>query len=202
MNASSDLHTITRDKVYRGLARRYRKEKIFRLFGLISVLFGIACVAVLFTDIFSKGDFFGFNAIIEDRNYSDNADTLEETDLMLIPREEFLSLFTNDAQVSKHFIKLITKNVFEKEEALINLAYNSLRKKVAFGLIRVLEKYRNEKADNSISELSRENLAQLIGVATESLIRTLADFKSEGLINLEPSKIIIINEKKLRDLPC
>ena len=55
MNASSDLHTITRDKVYRGLARRYRKEKIFRLFGLISVLFGIACVAVLFTDIFSKG---------------------------------------------------------------------------------------------------------------------------------------------------
>ena len=121
---------------------------------------------------------------------------------MLIPREEFLSLFTNDAQVSKHFIKLITKNVFEKEEALINLAYNSLRKKVAFGLIRVLEKYRNEKADNSISELSRENLAQLIGVATESLIRTLADFKSEGLINLEPSKIIIINEKKLRDLPC
>ena len=55
MSASSDLHTITRDKVYRGLARRYRKEKIFRLCGLISVLFGIACVAVLFTDIFSKG---------------------------------------------------------------------------------------------------------------------------------------------------
>ncbi|HRD43884.1 MAG TPA: cyclic nucleotide-binding domain-containing protein, partial [Ferruginibacter sp.] len=153
------------------------------------------------TDIFSKGDFFGFTAIIEDRNYGDNADTLEETDLMLIPRDEFLSLFTNDTQVSKHFIKLITKNVFEKEETLINLAYNSLRKKVAFGLIKVLEKYRNEKADNTISELSRENLAQLIGVATESLIRTLADFKSENLISLEPSKIIILNEKKLRELP-
>jgi len=155
----------------------------------------------LITDIFSKGDFFGFTAIIEDRNYGDNADTLEETDLMLIPRDEFLSLFTNDTQVSKHFIKLITKNVFEKEETLINLAYNSLRKKVAFGLIKVLEKYRNEKADNTISELSRENLAQLIGVATESLIRTLADFKSENLISLEPSKIIILNEKKLRELP-
>ncbi len=153
------------------------------------------------TDIYSKGDFFGYNVIIEDGNYTDNADTLEDTELMLIPREDFLTLFTNDAQVSKQFISLITKNVLDKEEALVNMAYNSLRKKVAYGLIRVLEKYRSDKADNTIAELSRENLAQVIGVATESLIRTLADFKTEKLISLEPSKIIILNEKKLRDLP-
>ena len=51
----NDRHTITRDKVYASLKRRYRKEKLFRALGLLSVLFGIACVVVLFTDIFSKG---------------------------------------------------------------------------------------------------------------------------------------------------
>lgn len=51
----NDLHTVTRDKVYASLKRRYRKEKMFQAMGLLSVLFGIACVVVLFTDIFSKG---------------------------------------------------------------------------------------------------------------------------------------------------
>jgi phosphate transport system permease protein len=55
MSNVSEHHARTRDKVYAGLARRYRKEKMFRAMGMLSVLFGIACVAVLFTDIFSKG---------------------------------------------------------------------------------------------------------------------------------------------------
>ncbi|MEI9935043.1 MAG: helix-turn-helix domain-containing protein [Ferruginibacter sp.] len=57
------------------------------------------------------------------------------------------------------------------------------------------------KNNNAISELSRETLAQVTGVATESLIRTLADFKSENLISIEPGKIIILNENRLRSLP-
>lgn len=55
MSKNNDLHTITRDKVYASLKRRHRKEMLFRSLGLLSVLFGITCVAVLFTDIFSKG---------------------------------------------------------------------------------------------------------------------------------------------------
>jgi len=120
---------------------------------------------------------------------------------MLIPKEDFMSLFTNNSLIAKQFISLITKNTIEKEEALVNMAYNSLRKKVARGLMQVLDKYRTDKKDNAITELSRENLAQVIGVATESLIRTLADFKSENLIEIQPGKITVINEKKLRELP-
>ena len=62
----------------------------------------------------------------------------------------------------------------------------------------------NNKYDNNnneISELSRETLAQITGVATESLIRTFADFKSENLIAIQANKIIILNEEKLRHLP-
>ncbi len=155
----------------------------------------------LITDIVSEGDFFGYTYVLENMNYSENAQVLEDAQLMLIPREDFISLATNDTQIAKQFIRIITKNILDKEETLVNLAYNSLRRKVAYGLVQVLDKYRKEENKNEILELSRENLAQITGVATESLIRTLADFKSEKLINLEPGKIIILNEKKLRDLP-
>jgi CRP/FNR family cyclic AMP-dependent transcriptional regulator len=153
------------------------------------------------TNIYTTGDFFGYNSILEEINYADNAQVLEDAQLMFIPAEDFVTLLTNDSQVAKQFIKLITKNILEKEQTLVNLAYSSLRRKVAYGIIQVLDRYRKDKNEKGILELSRENLAQVIGVATESLIRTLADFKTEQLIDIQPGKIIILNESKLRDLP-
>lgn len=151
----------------------------------------------LITNIYGPGDFFGYTAILEETNYKDNAEILEDAELMLIPRKDFLELINNDPTVARQFIKLLTHNVVEKEESLLNLAYSSLRKKVANGLIQVLTKFRDEKGT---LEISRENLANIIGSATESLIRTLSDFKSEGLIDIRHGKIIIVDEKKLRNL--
>jgi hypothetical protein len=74
-----------------------------------------------------------------------------------------------------------------------------LRKKVAYQLLQVFDKF---KQDNTRTiNLSRENLAQIAGIATESLIRTLSDFKSEKLIDIQGSAITILNEDKLRNLP-
>jgi CRP-like cAMP-binding protein len=102
--------------------------------------------------------------------------------------------------VAKQFIKLIAHSVLDKEESLLNLAYSSLRKKVAYQLIQIFEKFKTEANGNTMN-LSRENLAQAMGIATESLIRTLSDFKSEKLIDLQGSTITLLNENKLRNLP-
>ena len=120
---------------------------------------------------------------------------------MVIPREDFLQLVSNDMQIAQSFIKIITKNIGDKEESLLNLAYNSLRKKVAYGLIQFYEKYKIKDNPNPVLNLSRENMAQSIGIATESLIRTLGDFKDEKLIDIQTGKVIILDEGKLRDLP-
>jgi CheY-like chemotaxis protein len=153
------------------------------------------------TNIYAEQDFFGYSALLEEVNYTDNAEVLEDATLMLIPSEDFISLLTTDAQVSRQFIKMIAKNILEKEQTLVNLAYSSLRKKVAFGLVQIIDRYKKDNKEQTVIELSRENFAQVVGVATESLIRTLADFKSEGMINLQTGKITIMNEKKLRELP-
>ncbi|MEO6722215.1 MAG: response regulator [Ferruginibacter sp.] len=153
------------------------------------------------TSIHGPGEYFGYTAILEDINYKEDAQALEDSNLMLIPREDFLQLISSDIEIARAFIKIITQNIVEKEESLLNLAYSSLRKKVAYGLVQLLEKYKAEENERPVLNLSRENMAHSIGIATESLIRTLSDFKDEKLVDLQTGKVIIIDEKKLRTLP-
>ncbi len=153
------------------------------------------------TSIHGQGEYFGYMAILEEKNYTDEAETLENSELMVIPREDFLQLISSDMQTAHGFIKIITHNIAEKEESLLNLAYSSLRKRVAYALIQMLEKYHVEKEIQPVVNLSREHMAQSIGIATESLIRTLSDFKDEKLIDIKQGKVIIIDAKKLQNLP-
>jgi len=151
------------------------------------------------TDLFSEGDFAGYQALLEDRNYDDNAVALEQTDLLQIPREDFLQMLYNDIQVATKFIHIITQNVKEKEQRLLNLAYSSLRKRVARALVDIHQKF-NKSGQVQQLNISREDIAQYIGTATESLIRTLSDFKSEKLIEINEGKIRIVNPDKLNTL--
>jgi len=153
----------------------------------------------LITNIYSTGDFFGYTYVLEEINYKENAQALEDAEIMIIPKDDFITLISGDSQIAKQFIKMITHNVLDKEENLLNLAYSSLRKKVAYHLLQVFDKFK--KGNNNAINLSRENLAQTAGIATESLIRTLSDFKSEKLIDINGSVITILNENKLRNLP-
>lgn len=152
------------------------------------------------TALYKEGDFFGYTPLLEETLYNDNAEVLEEAELLVIPRIEFLALLNNDNQLAKKFIKLLSQNVLEKEEQLLNLAYNSLRKRVANGLLLVYDKFKNSPDDTPKLEMSREDLAQIVGTATESLIRTLSDFKSEKLIEVTGGKISVVDENRLRHL--
>ena len=151
------------------------------------------------TDIFSDGDFVGYQALIEDKNYDDSVVILEESDIMQIPREDFLQMIYGDINVAAKFIRIITQNVKEKEERLLNLAYSSLRKRVAKALVDIHGKY-NADGGSKPLEISREDIAHYIGTATESLIRTLSDFKAEKLIVIKDGKISIAGIDKLKNL--
>jgi CRP-like cAMP-binding protein len=151
------------------------------------------------TDLFSDGDFIGYPALIGDKNYEDSAVVLEEAEIMQIPREDFMQLIYGNMDVAIKFIRIITQNVKEKEERLLNLAYSSLRKRVARALTDIQEKF-NAGNPGKPLEISREDFARYVGTATESLIRTLSDFKSEKLIEIKEGKITVTNADKLKSL--
>lgn len=151
------------------------------------------------TDIFSDGDFIGYPALIEDKNYDDSVVILEDAEVIRIPKDDFLQMIYGDINVAAKFIRIITQNVREKEERLLNLAYSSLRKRVARALADLHSKYNSDGESNPI-EISREDIAHYVGTATESLIRTLSDFKSEKLIDIKEGKIRVADAEKLKNL--
>lgn len=153
----------------------------------------------LVVGLYNEGDFFGYVALLDGTTYKENAEAMEESEIAAIPKEEFEQLVNNNRDVMLKFIRLLAKNVTEKEQQLLNLAYNSLRKKVADALITLYTKYKGSNEAYTI-DMTRENLATIAGTAKESLIRTLSDFKDEKLIDIVSGEIVILNEKKLISL--
>jgi DNA-binding response OmpR family regulator len=147
----------------------------------------------------SAGDFIGYTALLEDTLYLDSAVILEDAEIMPIPREDFLQMIYSDINIATKFIHIITHNIKEKEDRLLNIAYNSLRKRVATALVEIVTKF-NLREQLIPIEISREEIAQYVGTATESLIRTLSDFKAEKLIEIKSGHIIVNNIEKLKNL--
>lgn len=154
----------------------------------------------LVVDLFGEGDFIGYIALLENNTYKETAEAMEETEMVVIPREEFEELLNKNPEVARKFIRLLAKNIAEKEKQLLGLAYNSLRKKVATALVMLQKKYSRNGEKLFTIDISRENLASIAGTATESLIRTLSDFKSEKLIEISNGVITVVNQKKLENM--
>jgi DNA-binding response OmpR family regulator len=151
------------------------------------------------TNLYNDGDFIGYTALLENAVYDDSAVVMEDAEILAIPKDDFLHLIFNDLGIASKFIHIITQNVKEKEDRLLNLAYNSLRKRVATALLEISAKF-HFKEQNMPIEISREEIAQYVGTATESLIRTLSDFKFEKLIDIKNGKVILTNTDKLKNL--
>jgi CRP-like cAMP-binding protein/CheY-like chemotaxis protein len=158
------------------------------------------------TNLYVSGDYIGYLPLMENKSYEDTAVVIEDAEVALFPKEEFLDAVYQDLQVAAKFIKLIAHNVQEKEERLLNLAYGSLRKRIARGLLDIHAKFASARTDQNNPSarvplsISREDIAQYIGTATESLIRTLSDFKAEKLVDIEDGKIHITDVKRLQNL--
>lgn len=151
----------------------------------------------LVTGLYGPGDFLGHMAVLEGGRCADNAEALEPSEVSVIPKEDLLALLYRDRDVSIRFIKMLTREVKEKEVQLLDLAYASVRQRVAQALLRLRDRYGEAQGNELGLRISREDLATIVGTATESLIRTLSDLRDEGLIELQGRDIHLRDMKKL-----
>ena len=147
----------------------------------------------LITHLYSANDFFGFEPVLENTNYNESAVAMQDSEIIMIPRQDFLLMINSHPDVSGSFISMLCKKVAEREQQLINLAYNSVRQRTAEALLKS-SPLQDAKA---IIAISREDLAKMVGTASESVIRVLSEFKDEGLIEIETGKIRILQPEKL-----
>jgi CRP-like cAMP-binding protein/CheY-like chemotaxis protein len=151
------------------------------------------------TELYSEGDYFGYFELLQDKSYTDYASALEDVKVALISKEDFFNVILANREVASSFMKLLANNILDKERELIELAYDTVRKRVANSLVRLYDKY-NESDDHRFSiSISRDELASLVGTATESVIRILSEFKTDGWIHVRGSMIEILQIDKLRN---
>ena len=152
----------------------------------------------LITALYKADDFLGFTSFIENIPYQESATAMEDVELAGISKNALRDVLGKGNKVSLELMNLLTDNLIEAKEQLLQMAYSSVRKKTAQTILQFAH-ILNKKPEESI-KISRYDLASVAGIATESLIRTLSGFKKDGLIEIEGRNIRILNLDGLRDM--
>lgn len=147
--------------------------------------------------IHKKGEFFGYISLLLNQPYTETAMTLEETSICLIPKKDFKNLLQSNKHVADWFLRHLANYVKENENTMLHLAYSSVRKRIADALLLFKDSH---NGSNHI-EIFREDLAMAAGTATETVVRTLRDFKKQGLIDIKGRMIILLEPEELSAFP-
>lgn len=145
--------------------------------------------------IAAAGEIVGFRAMFSGDPYIVSAETLEECNICFISKEDFLSMIDSNTILRNGIMKELSKELSERAKFITNMAQKSVKDRLAFALVLLQDIYGDEPIN-----LSREDLANFVGTATETLIRLLTQFKVEGLIRTETRKLWVLNREELIQL--
>ena len=152
------------------------------------------------TNVYRPGDFFGHVVLFEQKGYADSALVLEESEIFKIPKEDFLALIYKNKDVARTFIKLLSNQIEDQEKQLLRLAYDSVRKRTAEALLQLLRNTVPVKGKSLSLQVTRDDLASMVGTATETVIRCLGEFKEDKFIEVSGREIIFLNVQGLENI--
>jgi CheY-like chemotaxis protein len=152
----------------------------------------------LITALYKPDDFLGFTSFVDNIPYQESTTAIDNVELAGISKNDLKEILVKSNRVSLELMNLLTDNLIEIKEQLLQMAYSSVRKKTAQTILQFAQ-ILNKKPEESI-KISRYDLASVAGIATESLIRTLSGFKKDGLIEIEGRNIKIMNLQGLGDI--
>ncbi len=144
------------------------------------------------------GDLLGYRSILGEQNYNASAIVMEDSGVCFIPKDLFMGVLQRDGVLSMEMMRLLSLDLKHAELSITHLAQKPVRERLAEALLFMKETY-GYLADGKTIDLkiTREEIANLVGTATETAIRLLSDFKQEGVIHLEGKKIQIIHIERL-----
>jgi CheY-like chemotaxis protein/DNA-dependent RNA polymerase auxiliary subunit epsilon len=150
----------------------------------------------LITKIYKSGEFFGYTSFTENIPYLESSTAMEKSEIVAFSKDELKKKLKQNHKLTLEFIQLLTDNLVEFKEQLLQMAYGSVKKKTASTILQFTEKIPT-KSEGTI-KISRSDLASVAGIATESLIRTLSSLKKDGLIDIEGRNITVLDLEKLK----
>lgn len=149
----------------------------------------------LITALYRPDDFLGFTSFVDNVPYQESATVLEDVQVVGVLKSELKDILEKSKNVSLELMELLTDNLADIKNQLLQMAYSSVRKKTAQTILQFAQ-ILNKTPQEGI-RIARNDLASVAGIATESLIRTLSGFKKEGLIEIEGRNIRLVDIKGL-----
>lgn len=154
----------------------------------------------LITGLHSTGTFIGVAPLFYNSINSETAMALEDSEVYVLQKEEFSRALFANMDAAKKLMHALSSALIETQRRLLEVAYHTVRQRVASTLLWIYERYGLGQATDYVITESRKDLSGIIGTAVESLNRTLADFKDEGLIDIIDSGIMLLDKKRLEKL--
>ncbi|MFI0431094.1 response regulator [Mariniflexile sp. HMF6888] len=152
----------------------------------------------LITALYKADDLFGYTSFIQNIPYQEAATAVKNTELVGISKDQLKNILDNNHKVTLELIQLLTNDLIDVKDQLLQMAYSSVNRKTATAILKFAEKM-NRKPEDPI-KISRSDLASVAGIATETFIRAMTNFKKAGLIEIEGRNIKILNLQKLQDI--
>ncbi len=146
----------------------------------------------------SKGELLGQRSMISDEPVNLSAIALEDMEVCFIPKSEIMGLFTQNNNFSMNVMKAICGDLKEADDHMVNMAQKTVKERLAETLLYLKDTFGTNEDQSLKTQLSREELASMIGTATESCIRLLSDFNKNGLIEIKGKKIYLKDISKLK----
>lgn len=153
------------------------------------------CGKELITSLFKADDFLGISSFHNIAPYQETATAVENVTVAGIQKSDLKSFLEKSNIVSLELMELLTDNLKELKEQLLQMAYSSVRRKTAKTILQFASILNNSPREGI--KIARNDLASVAGIATESLIRTLSSFKKEGLIEIEGRNIRLMDKSGL-----
>jgi CRP-like cAMP-binding protein len=140
----------------------------------------------------------GYHALLSEEPYSDSAAAMEDSVVSFIPKEDFLKVLETSPVLSNRLLKNLSHEFGVLINTITILAQKSVRERLALSLLILKDKFSENKVGDEVHIiLSRDDLANLVGTAKETLVRLLHDFKDDKLIRTEGKAIILLDVKAL-----
>ena len=152
--------------------------------------------------VVNTGELLGYHAVLAEDRYPDAAATLEESTIAFIPKEDFLETLAQSQVLARRLLKTLSHEFAVLANSLTMFAQKSVRERLALQLIVLREKYKvNFKPGMSVEiNMSRDDLASLVGTARENVVRVLSEFKEDGIVETKGRKIIVHDINRLIEI--
>lgn len=148
----------------------------------------------------SNGEILGQRSIIAQEPSNLSAVAVNDLNVCFIPKNYILENLERNPKFSYEFLKDMAHDLKEADNVIVNMSQNPVKQRLSEVLLHLKESFGLDDEGYLLIKLSREDISNIVGTATESCIRLLSELKKEGLITTSGKKIMITDNSKLKQI--